>query len=121
MSIAASSLPAKYQNQVSAQLYAKTDRQLSGPVAQPPVRHVPDEPAHREKAHSGRFLVRVTSVRKRLIDPDNLCPKYFVDCCRYAGLILGDAASEVEIVTTQRRVSAEEEEHTEIVIEPIVP
>lgn len=73
--------------------------------------------AQRPKAEdSKRFLVRVTSVRGRLIDEDNLCEKYIVDCCRYAGLLPGDSPAETKIEVCQRKVSKGEEEHTLIEI-----
>lgn len=59
-----------------------------------------------------RFLVRITSVRGRLIDEDNLCEKYVVDCCRYAGLLPGDGPGQTKIETAQRKVGEGEEEHT---------
>jgi len=59
---------------------------------------------------SERVLVRITSVRKRLIDEDNLCEKYHVDLCRYAGIISGDEASKTKIETTQRKAQKGEEE-----------
>ena len=64
---------------------------------------------------SQRILVRVTSVRKRLIDEDNLCEKYHVDLCRYAGIISGDEASKTKIETTQRKAQKGEEE--QVIIE----
>ena len=67
----------------------------------------------REKeANRERFLVRVTSVRNRLIDEDNLCVKLVVDCCRYAGLIPGDSAGEAKIEAFQRKVGKGEAAHT---------
>lgn len=65
-----------------------------------------------ETGHSGRVSVRVTSVRKRLIDEDNLCEKYVVDCCRYAGLIPDDDPGKVKIQVTQRKATKGEAEHT---------
>jgi hypothetical protein len=65
---------------------------------------------------SKRFFVRVTSVRRRLIDEDNLCEKYVVDCCRYAGLIDGDEPGKTRIEATQRKAGKEEREHTLIEI-----
>jgi len=64
---------------------------------------------------SQRFFVRVTSRRGRLLDEDNLCPKYHVDLCRYAGVIPGDAPDQVSIQTRQQKVGKSEAE--EIVIE----
>lgn len=57
-----------------------------------------------------RVLVRVTSVRKRLLDEDNLCEKYHVDLCRYAGVISGDEAGKTKIETAQRKAEKDEEE-----------
>lgn len=65
-----------------------------------------------------RFLVRVTSVRRRLIDEDNLSEKYVVDCCRYAGLLPSDDPGKTKIETSQRKPEKGEEEHTLIEIYP---
>jgi hypothetical protein len=59
-----------------------------------------------------RFLVCVTSVRKRLLDQDNLCEKYHVDLCRYAGVIPDDSPGEIEIKVGQRKTAKGEAEHT---------
>ncbi len=78
-----------------------------------------DAPLGKGKAKdsdSGRVLVRVTSIRKRLIDVDNLAEKFAVDCCRYAGLIHDDAPDQTEIQVTQRKAAKGEEEHTLIEI-----
>ncbi len=48
-----------------------------------------------------RVLVRVTSFRKCLLDEDNLCEKYHVDLCRYAGIIADDTAAKVKIEVCQ--------------------
>lgn len=63
-----------------------------------------------------KFLVRITAVRVRLLDEDNLCEKFHVDLCRYAGALPGDEAGKTKIETTQRRAQKGEEEHTEIEI-----
>lgn len=62
--------------------------------------------------HPDRFLVRITSVRSRLLDCDNLCEKYHVDCLRYAGILATDSPDQVEIETRQRKKAKGEEEHT---------
>jgi hypothetical protein len=70
-------------------------------------------------ADTGRFLVRVTSYRRRLLDEDNLSEKYFCDCCRYAGLIPDDAPDKTKIEVTQERVKTKAEERTVVeIIEP---
>lgn len=77
-------------------------------------RDIGDAPLEKKEVQrpaSQRFLVRVTSVRKRLIDTDNLCEKYAVDLCRYAsGGAFGDEPSKTQIETTQRKAEKGEEE-----------
>jgi hypothetical protein len=63
-----------------------------------------------------RILIRIESVRKRLLDEDNLVSKYHTDLCRYSGLIPSDAPGICKIETTQRRANKGEEERTEITI-----
>lgn len=77
-----------------------------------------DEPLAKKEVQrrsSERVLVRVTSVRKRLLDEDNLCEKYHVDLCRYAGVISGDEAGKTKIETAQRK--AEKDEKEKVIIE----
>jgi hypothetical protein len=63
-----------------------------------------------------RILVRIESIRKRLLDEDNLVSKYHTDLCRYAGLIPSDAPGICKIETTQRKAAKGEAEHTLITI-----
>lgn len=65
---------------------------------------------------SQRFLVRVTSIRKRLIDEDNLCEKYIVDLCRYAGVIPNDEAGQTQITVYQKKAGKGCAEETRIEI-----
>ncbi len=58
------------------------------------------------------FFVRITSIRKRLLDEDNLASKYHTDCLRYAGLLPSDAPAQTRIETRQRKTNKGEEEHT---------
>lgn len=83
---------------------------------------IPHEPLAAAKGKTEnptRYAVRVVSLRKRLIDPDNLCPKYFIDALRYAGAIPDDSAKFIEIQTTQRKVNASDEERTEITVDSL--
>jgi hypothetical protein len=73
----------------------------------------------REEANSRRISVRVESIRKRLIDPDNLCAKWFVDCLRYCGVLRDDTASDIEFTITQRKAQKGEQERTELTIDKI--
>ena len=64
---------------------------------------------------SGRFHVRITATRKRLLDEDNLCGKYHCDLLRYAGVIPDDAPGCCKIETVQ--VKAEKGEAESVLIE----
>lgn len=98
---------------------AETDYRASLAILE---RHLCDGPLAKSKTEDGhprKFLVRVTSFRRRLLDEDNLCEKYHVDCCRYAGLLRADDPSQARIITTQEKVRTKAEERTEVAIEPI--
>lgn len=74
-------------------------------------------PARQAKARdTKRYVIRIVSVRTRLLDMDNLAEKYCVDFLRYCGAIPTDAPSTTEITCTQRKAGKEESEHTEIVV-----
>lgn len=72
--------------------------------------------SQREDAYSGRFLVRVKSFRHRLLDEDNLCEKYHVDCLRYAGIISDDSAAKTKIEVSQEKIGSKETERIEITV-----
>ena len=77
-----------------------------------PKRAVRNEPLAKgggKKEDTGRIHIRLTARRKRLIDPDNLVFKYFIDCLRYAGAIPDDRAEDVTIETRQEKTREEEE------------
>lgn len=74
-------------------------------------------PRKAKKGDSGVFLVGVKAFRRRLLDEDNLCEKFHVDCCRYAGLLPSDAAGKARITTTQEKVTRDEDERVEITIQ----
>ena len=65
---------------------------------------------------SQSILVRVTSHRKKLLDEDNLCEKYHVDLCRYAGIISGDEAEKTKIEVRQFKIKKGGTEKTTIEI-----
>ena len=74
-------------------------------------------PAHEVEKRTGlKFLVRVVSIRTRLIDEDNLCEKYHIDLLRYAGIISGDEAGKTKIETIQRKAAKGETERVEITV-----
>ena len=82
------------------------------PIPESAIRH---EPVGEEEAEGGtvrRSVVRITSRRIRLLDPDNLCPKYHIDALRYAGIIEDDTAKHIEVICRQEKVKTRKEEKT---------
>lgn len=72
--------------------------------------------AEGKEKDSACFSVRITSYRSRLLDPDNLCPKYFIDCLVYAGIVRDDSPQAIRITVEQFKC-AKAEERTELVVE----
>lgn len=69
-----------------------------------------------KKAPFDRVLIVVTSYRRRLLDQDNLCCKYIIDLCRYAGIISGDSPGAAEIKVAQEKLGPKEPERVTIEI-----
>jgi hypothetical protein len=88
----------------------------AGPVAQlePDIGHGAVAEIPVQKGTRRRFLVRYTSIRKRLLDQENLCTKYTTDLLRYAGIISGDSPSEAKIEITQIKAGQGECEEVRI-------
>src|SRR5262245_39003348 len=61
----------------------------------------------RKETNPTRRRIRIVSYRKRLIDPDNLCPKYFIDALRYEGIIDDDSAKHIILEVTQEKSKRE--------------
>ena len=90
----------------------------SSAVAECVVRNDANGAAPGKAGDAGRVLVRVTSYRCTLLDPDNFCPKFFIDCCRYAGFLREDTLAEIKLEEEQVRVESAAEECTVIEIYP---
>lgn len=69
-----------------------------------------------QKTNESRFRVCLCSVRKRLLDEDNLAEKFIVDQLRYAALIPDDCPETCQIDVSQRLCHAGEPEHVTITI-----
>lgn len=96
---------------------ANSDRgPAPGPQPEPVICHGSLAAQKGEGGNPGRIQICVVSYRRRLIDPDNLCPKYFVDCLRYAEIIPDDTAAQVTVTTEQIKVKSKADERTEILI-----
>ena len=76
------------------------------PLAKSAPKEVPSEPV----------FIRIVSVRKRLLDPDNISEKWALDALRYCGAIHGDEPDKITLETSQRKAEKGEEEHTLIEI-----
>lgn len=63
----------------------------------------------RKEKGSSQFRVHIEGRRSRKIDPDNVIPKYLLDCVRRAGLIPDDDADTIELTISQTKVKAEQE------------
>jgi hypothetical protein len=92
------------------------DNPAPAPIMERRPRARPLAAGQAKEGNPGRVLVRVTSRRRRLLDEDNLCEKYAVDCCRYAGVIPSDAPDRAKIEVSQEKVTAKEDEGTLIEI-----
>ena len=67
-----------------------------------------------EEADSSRIHLRIVSIRKRLLDPDNLSPKWIIDCLRYSKIIRGDEPDKITLQVEQRKCAKGEAEATQI-------
>ena len=80
-------------------------------------RHLSPRPlATHEEQEGGasRVHLRIVSIRKRLLDPDNLSVKWLIDCLRYSSIIRGDEPDKITLQVEQRKCSKGEAEATEI-------
>lgn len=113
-------LPIKFITEIPKRLTIKQDDKkdsIIGDTAQIAVLEsdIGTSPLGEEKIegrNSYGFLVRVTSFRKRLLDEDNLCEKYHVDLCRYAGVLPCDSPDKVKIEVGQKKIGSKEVEKT---------
>lgn len=75
-------------------------------------RHSCDEPLEEgqvEERFSGRYVIRVVSHRRRLLDEDNLSSKAANDVLRYCQFVPDDAPETTHIITTQKKVKKGDE------------
>ena len=107
-------LPTKYHDSIIAQCAPRDSRQA--PLLESDMRPRALGAGEAKGGDTGRFLIRVTAFRVRLLDEDNLCEKYHVDCCRYAGLIPDDNPGQTKIETGQIKVAKKDQERVLIEI-----
>lgn len=85
-------------------------------VMERPARDAALEDCEDARPIQGRVLIRFTSRRRRLIDPDNLCVKATLDCLRYSGILADDTSEHISLETRQEKVGKGEQEETVIEI-----
>lgn len=56
-----------------------------------------------QKSTGQNVLIRITCIRSRLLDEDNLCEKYVVDLLRNSGIIFDDAPDRTKIEVCQKK------------------
>jgi hypothetical protein len=93
---------------------SKTGGRTQTAKPKPPLWDEPLSKASGEKIHTGRLLVSIESVRKKLLDTDNLYggAKFFVDFLRYCGAIEEDTEAKIDLRVTQRTTLKNEKEKT---------
>lgn len=107
-----------FPNATNDFIKANADRGLpSGPKPKPAVCHESVATEAGKGRNPGRIHVRIISYRRRLLDPDNCIPKYFVDFLKYAEIIPDDTADCITVQTEQVKVKSKSDERTEILIE----
>ncbi len=91
-------------------------RAAQGSEPEPIVRYESVAAPTREVGDAPRHVVRITSFRRKLLDPDNLSGgvKYFLDGVRLAGFVPDDSPDKIILEVAQQKVAQIDEERTEI-------
>lgn len=89
----------------------------ASPKLEPGARHEAQGTDPVENPDLPRYRVRITSVRQRLCDADNLAVKWHVDAIRKLGLIPDDAPTVIDLEVSQRKPALGEAEGTLITVE----
>lgn len=97
--------------------HSQNNHQVPDTVVECPFRLQPLGEEEGEGESPSRIAVRFISRRVRLLDPDNLTPKYVLDGLRYSGLIYDDRATDITFSCEQEKVAHRAEEETVIEIE----
>lgn len=119
-----SELLARYPNASAAFIRRNTDPEtvggLQNTVPKPVVRksaQIKNEGKERSTV-GPRFRVTITSYRCRLLDADNLCPKFLIDALRYEQLIPDDSPDHIILEVRQQKVDGKAKEGTLVEITP---
>ena len=113
-----SELLARYPNASADFLQRNADPETVAPLPHPVPKPVVRKSAQiknegKERSPVGpRFRVTITSYRCRLLDADNLCPKFFIDALRYKHLIPDDSPDHIILEVRQQKVDSKPQEGT---------
>jgi hypothetical protein len=105
----------------ASETFIRANADQGGPPRPEPkqaVRPRPHRPVPGKAEDRPRYAISIVAHRRRLIDPDNLAPKFFIDALRYAGVIVDDAACLVDYSIRQQK-TREKEDFTVITIVPL--
>ena len=105
---------------VGGRLSASTDRnKAQGSQPEPVVRVEPLGAEEVEGNYPKRSVVRITSIRNRLLDPDNLVGgcKYIIDALTKAKVIKDDTQKDIRLEVYQAKCATRKEEKTIIEVE----
>ena len=93
--------------------------QAQGSELEPVVRVEPLGAEEAEGNHPKRSVVRITSIRNRLLDPDNLVGgcKYIIDSLTKAKIIKDDTQKDIRLEVYQAKCATRKEEKTIIEVE----
>ena len=67
-----------------------------------------------EKSNTGRVHLCIVRIAKRMLDPDNISPKWIIDCLRSSRIIQGDEPDKITLQVEQRKCAKGEEESTQV-------
>ena len=104
----------QYENKARARLQSPEPQRAPEPTL------VPGPVPGKTSCH-GRVIVRITDLRVRPTDPDNLAGgcKALLDCLRYAGLIPDDNPAQIKLEVESQKVRKRSSEKT--IVELIYP
>lgn len=110
-------MPTWTEQQLNDYLAKRNQAGGKAPPAEPKrtVLHEPLGAQESPRRNTGRIVIRITSYRQRLLDPDDICAKYLIDGLRYSGLLPGDSEVEIDYERPRQvKVSSKEDERTEV-------
>lgn len=113
-----SEILARYPNASEDFIRRNADPETVGSLPNPVTQSVVRKPAALKNAGQERspgrprLRVTITSYRCRLLDADNLCPKFLIDALRYKGKIPDDSPDHIILELRQEKIATKTQEGT---------